>query len=114
MQPVPPKIPHDTLFAMLRAEDIEGFNRARAAGRACELRGTNLRGVDLRGLDADGLDLRDCYLRDADLRGVDLRGARLEGASIRRARISGAFFPAELSAEEIRLSWEQGTRLRVR
>jgi len=44
--------------------------------------------------------------------GIDFFKARLEGASINGARISGAFFPAELSADEIILSVEHGTRMR--
>jgi uncharacterized protein YjbI with pentapeptide repeats len=49
----------------------------------------------------------------ADLRGVDLSCANLDGASINRAHISGAFFPREIPAQEILLSIEHGTRMRV-
>jgi uncharacterized protein YjbI with pentapeptide repeats len=104
----------DTLYQLLREDRAEEFNRLRAQGAACDLRGANLRGLDLRKLDAAGLDLRDCYLRQADLRGVDLSCARLEGASIKGAKISGAYFPRELPAAEIELSLQHGTRMRCR
>jgi uncharacterized protein YjbI with pentapeptide repeats len=48
----------------------------------------------------------------ADLRGVDFSKACLVGASINGARISGGFFPVELSANEISLSIQHGTRMR--
>ena len=44
--------------------------------------------------------------------GVDFRAARLEGASINAAKVSGAYFPVELSASEIELSLLHGTRMR--
>ena len=54
------------------------------------------------------------YFRPADLRGVDSRRANLEGASINNAQISGAYFPPELSPEEITLYLTHGTRMRYR
>ena len=45
---------------------------------------------------------------------VDFRKARLEGASINAAKISGAYFPAELTASEIELSLLHGSRMRYR
>jgi hypothetical protein len=36
----------------------------------------------------------------------------MEGASMINANVSGAYFPKDLSAEEIRLSLEHGTRMR--
>ena len=66
------------------------------------------------GLDAAGLDLRGSYMRDADLRGIDFSAANLDEVSIRGARISGTLFPRDIPAEEIRLSWELGTRMRAR
>ena len=71
-----------------------------------------LRGLDLRLLDASRVDFADAYFRGADLRGIDLREANLEGASIAHAQISGAYFPAQLSADEILLSMQFGTRMR--
>ena len=65
-------------------------------------------------MDASGLDLSDAYFRGADLRGIDFRQTNLEGASMAEAKISGCYFPKELSAEEIRMSVELGTRLRYR
>jgi uncharacterized protein YjbI with pentapeptide repeats len=107
-----PKRSSDPFYKLLRDEDVAAFNERREPEKVYDFRGCSFRGSDLRGLDARGLDLRDAYFRDADLRGVDLREARLEGASLGSAKISGAYFPNEISAEEIRLSVEYGTRLR--
>ncbi len=109
-----PQIKDDPMYRLLREGDIEEFNTRRAAGETCELVGCDLRTIDLRKLDARGLDFRDCYFRQADLRGVDLSQTNLEGASINAAKISGAYFPKELSAEEITLSLTHGTRMRYR
>ncbi len=106
--------PNDPLYQLLLDEKVEEFNKQRAAGKTVDLRGAQLRGRDLRMMNVDGLDLRDAYLRNADIRGVDFRNTQLEGASICEAKISGCFFPRELTAEEIRLSQEKGTRLRYR
>ncbi len=107
-----PRIIDDPMYQLLREGQIEVFNLRREAGDPCDLRGTDLRGLDLRGLDAKGLDLSDCYLRQADIRGVDFSHSRLEGASIAGAKISGTYFPIELSPEEITLSLLHGTRMR--
>jgi len=48
------------------------------------------------------------------LPGIDFSNARLEGASINETRISGAFFPAELTADEVMLSANHGTRMRYK
>ncbi|HHM06189.1 MAG TPA: pentapeptide repeat-containing protein [Gammaproteobacteria bacterium] len=109
-----PRLPDDPLYRLLRDGKVGVFNQERAAGRHCDLRGCDFRGVDLRGLNADGLDLSHCYFRQADLRGVDFTGAVLEGASIHASKIAGAYFPAQLCAEEITLSLLHGTRMRYR
>ena len=54
------------------------------------------------------------YCHSADLRGVDLSEALLEGASFFMARVSGAYFPANVSAAEIQMSLSLGTRIRCR
>jgi len=109
-----PEIKEDPMNQLLREGPIEEFNRRRQAGEPCEAAGAYLRGADLRTLEAVGLDMRDCYLRQADLRGVDFSRTNLEGASIYCAKISGALFPPELTAEEINLSLVHGTRMRYR
>jgi uncharacterized protein YjbI with pentapeptide repeats len=58
------------------------------------------------------LDFSDCYFRQSDLRSVDFLNARLEDASINAAKISGAYFPADLIASEIELSLLHGSRMR--
>ncbi len=107
-----PQITQDPMYQHLRMDDTKAFNQMKEAGKTCNLVCVNLRGLDMRGLDADGLDFTDSYMRNADLRGVDFRTAILEGVNIRGAKISGTYFPAVLTAEEISLSLENGTRMR--
>ena len=109
-----PKSQSAAMVSLLADGQIKEFNKRRRAGEPCDLRGVDLRHVDLRGLDAEGLDMRDSHLRQADLRGIDLRKTLLEGASIAEAKISGTYFPEALSAEEINLSLQHGTRFRYR
>jgi uncharacterized protein YjbI with pentapeptide repeats len=107
-----PRIPDDPLYQLLRDGNIAEFNRRKAAGETCDLTFCDFRNLDLRGLDASGLDMSGGYFRQADLRGIDFSDTGLEGASINAARISGAFFPEELSAQEIDLSINHGTCMR--
>ncbi len=109
-----PQIKDDPMYRLLRDGATEEFNTRRAAGESCDLTGCDFRTLDLRKLNAKGLDLSDCYFRQTDLRGVDLSEANLEGASINAAKISGAYFPKQLSADELNLSLTHGTRMRYR
>ena len=103
---------NDPLYKLLREGRIKDFNERKKLGEKIDLRDSDFRGLDLRGLDVKGLDLGGCYFRQADLRGIDFSECRLEGASINGAKISGVFFPKDLSPEEITLSLLHGTRLR--
>lgn len=109
-----PTIVEDPLFVLLRTGQINEFNKLRASGATCQMTGSDLSRTDLRGLNADGLDLSNCTFRMADLRGVDFRKANLEGSSFAESNISGSYFPKELSASEILLALEHGTRVRYR
>ncbi|MFT5481891.1 MAG: hypothetical protein ACI9GW_000536 [Halieaceae bacterium] len=109
-----PTISEDPLYQMLRNELIAEFNVARETIDTSNLRSGDYRGRDLRNLNADGLDFSDSYFRNSELKGIDFRNTNLEGASIIDAKISGCYFPDQLSPEEIRLSLETGTRLRYR
>ncbi len=100
------------LYRLLHDVKISEFNKQKPQEGSINLRGADLRGLDLRLLDASRVDFADAYFRGADLRGIDLREANLEGASIAHAQISGAYFPAQLSADEILLSMQFGTRMR--
>jgi uncharacterized protein YjbI with pentapeptide repeats len=102
----------DPNYKLLREGRVKDFNERRKLGEPVDLRDCDFRGIDLRGLNAAGLDFSGSYFRQADLRGVDLSQARLEGASLNGARISGTLFPKELTAAEITLSLQHGTRLR--
>jgi len=107
-----PVIKHDPLYQLLRTEDIKGFNEQRDKLDSSELKSGDYRGRDLRNLNARDLDFSNPYFRHCDLRGLDFRYTNLEGASLLDAKLSGTYFPAALSAAEIRLSLETGTRLR--
>jgi len=109
-----PKLLDTPLYALLHKDDITGFNLQRPFDGPIDMTGGDFRGLDLRELNADGIDFTDAYFRSADLRGIDFRNASLEGASLAHAQISGAYFPAELSADEILMSMNFGTRLRYR
>ncbi|SDI11017.1 Pentapeptide repeat-containing protein [Pseudomonas benzenivorans] len=102
------------LYHLLRNEDIAGFNAQKPTTGEVDLCGGDFRGLDLRTLDTQRINFRDAYFRGTDLRGLDLREAQLEGASLAHAQISGTYFPAELSADEILMSVNFGTRLRYR
>jgi uncharacterized protein YjbI with pentapeptide repeats len=107
-----PEIKQDPLYRLLRNEDIKGFNEQRDALDTRELRSGDYRGRDLRNMNARGLDFSNSYFRNADLSGIDFRETNLEGASLLDAKLSGTYFPETISADEIRLSLDTGTRLR--
>lgn len=107
-----PVIKQDPLYQLLRNEDIDAFNQQRDQLDTSELKSGDYRGRDLRKMNADGLDFSNSYFRNADLSGIDFRNTNLEGASLLDAKLSGTYFPGELSATEIRLSLDTGTRLR--
>ena len=109
---IKPVIKADPLYQMLRQEDIDGFNANRDSLDTSELTGGDYRGRDLRKMNARGLDFSNAYFRNCDLSGIDFRETNLEGASLMDAKVSGVYFPAALSPEEIRLSLDHGTRLR--
>lgn len=111
---VKPKVKHDMLNTLLREEKIDEANALLAKGFEPDLSGTDFRALHLCGLHTDGIDFSNSYFRMADLRGMDLRNCNLEGASLHSAKITGCYFPKPLSAEEIRMSVEHGTRLRYR
>lgn len=107
-----PAIIDDELYRLLREENIEEFNRLRAEGKTCKLSGVDLRGLDLHGMLAEKIDFSNSYFRRTNLSGVNLSTCNLVGASIRSASISGTYFPKDISANEIMLSVEHGTRMR--
>ena len=108
-----PALLQSALYPLLHEDNISGFNQQRPSGHI-DMRGGDFRGLDLRELNADSVDFTDAYFRSADLRGLDLRNACIEGASLAHAQISGAYFPVELTADEILMSVNFGTRLRYR
>ena len=108
-----PIISDNLLYRLLRDGKISEFNQRVAAGEKAELSGCDFRHINLKGINTVGLDFSNSYFRQADLRGVDFTNCNsLEGASVHGAKISGAYFPREIRAEEILLSLEHGTRMR--
>jgi uncharacterized protein YjbI with pentapeptide repeats len=108
-----PKFIDDPAYRDLREFDLENFRQHSAGRDRLDFSSTDLRGVDLTQVDSAKLILRDAYLRDADLRGLDLRQLDLEGCSLHNAKISGTYFPANLSPQEIANSVQFGTRMRT-
>jgi len=108
-----PRYLEDPAYRCLRVEDIDGYNMAIINRPEIDFTGANLRSVDLRKADLEKVILRDAYLRDADLRGCDLRHIDLEGASFHNAKVAGAYFPGNVSAGELQMSLEHGTRIRT-
>lgn len=107
------RFPDDPLFQLLRDENIEQFNQQRESVKEIDFHDCDFRALDLRNLNADGINFSGCYFRATDLRGVDFSKAILDGASLASAKISGCYFPNNLSANEIALSVDQGIRMRV-
>lgn len=107
-----PEIKHDLMYTLLREGKIDEFNRRKAQNESFDLTECDLRGLDLRGLDTEGVDFSGCYFRQTDLRGINFTNSCMLGASINGSKISGCFFPPQLSAEEITLSLVHGTRMR--
>jgi len=97
---------------ILFEENREVFNKAVAGGKVADFSNQNLSDLDLTGFNLKNANLAGAYLRGANLAGQDLSESFLHGASLKQAKISGCLFPADLSAEEIRLSVDLGTRMR--
>lgn len=109
-----PKVLHDLAYRALREGDLAQFETLTADEDALDYSYADLAGVDLRKAPMDRMILRGARLKRADLRGLDLSGHDLEGVSLNSARISGVLFPRDLSATEILMSVEHGTRIRHR
>src|SRR3954471_18256782 len=109
-----PKFIDDPAYRDLRELDFENFQQHSAGRDRLDFSNADLRGVDLTHVDPGKLVLRDAYLREADLRGLDLRLLDLEGCSLHNAKISGTYFPENLSPQEIANSVQFGTRMRTR
>lgn len=101
------------MYGFLQEDNIAAFNSAREEGAEVDLKNAKFRAFDLKGANLNGLDLSGAYFKNADLRGADLRDCELEGCSFFNAKISGVYFPVEISPEEIALSLVHGTRLRI-
>ena len=112
MNQKPRRESRNKLYQCILEEEIEEFNAQRNKEMPCALKNLDFRSQDLRQVNVEGIDFSGCYFRQADLRGLDMSTCCLEGASIHGAKISGVYFPPELTPQEIRLSLELGTRMR--
>lgn len=109
-----PRFPDDPAFKSLRLGDFEAFNRLVVGQKQVDFSNADLRGVDLRGIaDLGKVNVRGSYMRDTDLRGLDVRTWDMEGCSLYHAKISGAYFPVNLSPQELACSVQLGTRMRT-
>ena len=107
-----PLIYEDPLYQLLREGNVQEFNQRKTQGEKATSRVAISAISTCAGSTPPASTLPERYFRAADLRGVDFSKACLVGVSINGARISGAFFPVELSAEEISLSIQHRTRMR--
>ena len=111
---IKPRFLDNEIFQALRSGDLETFSRCVSElDHPVDFSNADFRGTDFRGADLTNVNIRGAYLRDADLRGVDLRKVDLEGCSLHNAHIGGTYFADNISAEEICMSVEYGTRVRV-
>ena len=102
----------DPAYQALCEGDTQAFQELAASRDLIDFSYCDLGGVDLRQADIKRFVLTGARLKGADLRGLDLSGHDLSGVTLNDARVSGTLFPADLSADELRLSIRQGTRLR--
>ena len=109
-----PRFINSPAYRCLRVGDIAGFHHYSAEGETVDLADADLSGVDLRKVDLRRVILRGSYLKEADLRGQDLREHNIEGCSLRDAKVGGVYFPENIRAEELLMSLQFGTRVRVR
>jgi uncharacterized protein YjbI with pentapeptide repeats len=109
-----PRFVNHPAYRCLRVGDVAGFHHYTNADEVLDLAGADLSGLDLRKVDMRKVVIRGAYLKEADLRGQDLRQVDLEGCSLRDAKVSGVYFPDSLNPQEILMSLQFGTRLRIR
>lgn len=102
----------EPMYVLLRDEEIAEFNKRKAKGETFDLTYCDFRGINLQGIDADNIDFTGSYFRQTDLRGIDFSNSNLQGCSINNAQIFGCYFPKEITADEINLSLNHGTRIR--
>jgi uncharacterized protein YjbI with pentapeptide repeats len=101
-------------LALIQEEKFTQFNQlVEAQGGKVDLSGAHLRSYDLRKCNLRKANLEGAYLRTADLRALDLSEANMDGASLKEAKVSGVSFPRNISAQELMMSLQHGTRLRA-
>ncbi|WXL26945.1 pentapeptide repeat-containing protein [Ectopseudomonas mendocina] len=107
-----PRQLNSQLYVLIRDEELGAFNTQRPHN--VDLSNDDFRGLDLPSLNPNNIDFSNAYFSGADLRGFDLRTCLLEGASLAQVQILGTYFPTAVTADEILISVNFGTRLRYR
>ena len=104
----------DPIYEALFQGDYRKYNQLMESHEGpIDLSFTNLSNVSLMRIHSiSRVILTGARLKMSDLRGLDLSEHNLEGVSIQKCQISGTYFPPDISAQEILLSLETGTRLR--
>ena len=100
-------------YQLLRERQKDKFVEFLSDSIQVDLSNCYLRGVDMSEISLQKVKLQGAYLHSADLRGADLSNHNLAGCSIHKARISGVLFPENIPVDEILMSLEHGTRIRV-
>jgi uncharacterized protein YjbI with pentapeptide repeats len=101
------------LYYLLKNEKIEEFNKKVVGLKSINLVSCNLRGRNISSANLRYADLRGAYLSHCNLKGLNFSNANLEGASIHFAKISGVYFPKNISSSEVSNSLNYGTRIRT-
>ena len=100
------------LYSLIRNEQIAAFNAKSPKTRVCRPERRGFSRIDLRALDAQGINFSNAYFRGTDLRGLDLRSATTRRCQPGACADFRGLLPAELTADEILMSVNFGTRLR--
>ena len=108
-----PRMIDDDAYRALRTYDMETFKRLTCETDTIDYSNADLRGCDFRNVDLAKIVILGAYLKEADLRGCDLRRHDLSGCSLHNAKIGGAWFPEQIHPQEIMLSVQHGTRIRI-
>jgi|JYMV01.1.fsa_nt_gi uncharacterized protein YjbI with pentapeptide repeats len=96
-------------------EEVDEFNKICLSEDYFDLSSHSFLSVDFRKLDLSkaSFNFDNCYFKSSDLRGQTLVKSTFSGASMHLARVSGVLFPETVSAQEIELSINKGTRIRL-
>lgn len=106
---------HIEIYQAIVNEDVDTFNKICLTHDHFDLSSHSFLSVDFRKFDLSKalFNFDNCYFKSSDLRGQTLSHSSFSGASMHLARVSGVLFPDNVSAQEIELSINKGTRIRL-